>query len=65
MTIYEKIGSFMQKTGRSYSTQSLSSQLRLNEDTTGKYLRQMLKDGQLTRKWTKTQNGFCYRYKAV
>jgi response regulator of citrate/malate metabolism len=65
MTIYEKISSFMQKTGKSYSTQSLSRQLRLNEDTTGKYLRQMLKDGQLTREWTKTKNGNSYRYRAV
>ena len=64
MTIYEKMDQFLKKTGRAFSTQSLSRQLRLNEDTTGKYLRSLYYDGKLTRQWTKTKDGYVFRYKA-
>ena len=64
MTIYEKIDQFLTKTGRSFSTRSLSRQLRLNEDTTGKYLRSLLDAGKLDRTWTKEKDGYVYRYKA-
>lgn len=63
--IYEKIHQFLVKTGRSYSTQSLSRALNLNEDTTGKYLRSLYYGGYLQREWKKSKNGSCYRYKAV
>ncbi len=65
VTVYEKIDSFMHKTGNSFSAQTLSRRLKLNEKTTDKTLRRLLKDGQLTRQWTKTKNGHCYRYRAV
>jgi predicted transcriptional regulator len=63
--IYNKINQFMQKTGKSFSTQTLSKRLNLNEDTTGKYLRRLFFAGELSRTWTKSKNKSCYRYQAV
>lgn len=64
--IYEKINQFLQKTGKSFTTQTLSRRLKLNEDTTGKYLRSLHNRGLLDKQWTKGKDGrFSYRYRAV
>jgi Fic family protein len=64
MTFYDKINGFLNKTGKSYSVQSLSRVLHLKEDTASKYLRQMYRAGEVDRTWTKNKNASCWRYSA-
>ena len=44
-----KILSLLEKTGKSYTAKSLSKILRMNYETTRKYLRWAMYEGQLTR----------------
>jgi response regulator of citrate/malate metabolism len=49
MTKRVKVLAFLQKTGKSYTAKSLSKILNLNYETTRKYLRWAMYDGQLDR----------------
>ena len=57
----KKMLSLLEKTGKSYTAKSLSTILHLNYETTRKYLRWAMYDGQLTRE---TKAGEL-RYKTV
>lgn len=49
MTKRVKVLAFLEKTGKSYTAKSLSTILHLNYETTRKYLRWAMYDGQLNR----------------
>ena len=53
-----KIFNFLSKTGKSYSCKSAAKVLRINEETTRKYLREMYYTGDVTR----TRVGKAHRY---
>lgn len=62
MLINEKIERFLVKTGRSYTSKSLSKVLHLNHETARKYLRMSFYNGSIERVLTKNNGTKSYRY---
>ena len=56
----DKIVGFLYKTGKSYSCKSAAKVLRLNEETTRKYLRELYGNGHILR--SKTPKSRQHRY---